>query len=239
VTPRYAVYFAPAPHSPSHVFGSRWLGRDAVTGAAVEPLEVAGMHPERQHAITDAPRRYGFHATLKPPFVLAPGRDLEELHAAFAVFAASCAPFDIAGFNLAAIAGFVALVLPAPSPAFVQLAERAVREFDRFRAAPAPGERERRLHAGLDERERRYLETWGYPYVLDAWRFHLTLTERLDDAERATVIRALTPLAAPFAVVQRIDAVALFEQPESGEPFRQILRTSFTASPLAEASACP
>jgi putative phosphonate metabolism protein len=235
---RYAIYYAPAADSALHAFGSRWLGRDASGGADLEPPVLAGLSRERQRAITAAPRRYGFHATLKPPFVLAPQCEIEDLFATFGAFAASCVPFEVAGFHLAAIAGFIALVLSAPVPAFAEVAGRAVREFDRFRAAPAPGERERRLHGGLDERERRYLDSWGYPYVLDAWRFHLTLTERLDDAERATVLRALEPLAAPFTAAQRIDAVALFEQPEAGAPFRQIARASFAANSIAEAGVC-
>jgi putative phosphonate metabolism protein len=235
---RYAIYYAPPPDSALHAFGSHWLGRDAATGADLAPPMLAGLDRERQRAITAAPRGYGFHATLKPPFVLAPRCEIEDLYATFGAFAASCAPFDVAGFHLAAISGFIALVLPAPMSTFTELAGRAVREFDRFRAVPAPGERERRLHAGLDERERRYLDVWGYPYVLDAWRFHLTLTARLDDAERATVLRALEPLTAPFAAPQRIDAVALFEQAEAGAPFKQIARASFAANAVAEAGAC-
>ena len=236
---RFAIYYAPADDSPLRAFGSRWLGRDTVTGASLEPPVIPGLTAERHHAITAAPRRYGFHATLKPPFRLAAERDVDELLDACRTFAAACEPFEIAGVRPASIDGFIALVLSEPSEAFHALAAQAVRVFDCFRAPPAPGENEGRMHAGLSARERANLEAWGYPYVFDAWRFHLTLTERVDDLERALVLRALTPLAAPFDRAQLIDAFALFEQPQANEPFRQIECFTFPRVTREKAGSCP
>ena len=62
---RHAIYFAPPPGTIFHDLGSRWIGRDAFTGEACEQPDLAGIG-----VVTGDPRRYGFHATLKPPFAL-------------------------------------------------------------------------------------------------------------------------------------------------------------------------
>ena len=59
---------------------------------------------------TAAPRRYGFHATLKAPFHLAEGRSAPELEAALHGFASTEHGFDIT-MNMALFGGFLALVL--------------------------------------------------------------------------------------------------------------------------------
>lgn len=216
---RFAIYYAPPPGTPLHAFGTAWLERE---------FPFTSLTPERRREITAAPRRYGFHATLKPPFALATDRTVDELRAAAAAFAASRPPFDVPGLQLAEIAGFLAFVLRTRSAPFAALADDAVRAFERFRARPTADDLARRLHPGLNERERELVETWGYPYVLDCWRFHLTLTERLDDAERTAVRKELEPLVAPFVDdVLRVDAVVLFEQPSADEPFRQLARFPF------------
>ena len=75
--PRYAIYFAPAPHTQLWSLGSRWLGRDAKTGETLtrpEPIQ-----PDNGGQLTSSPRRYGFHATLKPPMRLRTGTTIGQL----------------------------------------------------------------------------------------------------------------------------------------------------------------
>src|SRR5690606_21547575 len=71
---RYAVYFAPAEDSALNRLASRWLGRCAYTGTRYPPTGIGEITPAAQEEITAEPRRYGFHATLKPPFRLPQGR---------------------------------------------------------------------------------------------------------------------------------------------------------------------
>lgn len=146
---RFAVYYAPAPGSGLDRFGSAWLGRDARTGEVLEQPAIEGLTPERQRVITEDARRYGFHATLKPPFALAPGRSSAELRDALAAFAAARAPFAIPPLTLAAIGGFLALVPSARSEPLQSLADAAVRELDGFRAPPTADELARRRKARL------------------------------------------------------------------------------------------
>jgi 2'-5' RNA ligase len=186
------------------------------------------LAPGRLAAITAEPRRYGFHATLKPPFALAPGRSAAELEAALNAFARAATPFASPPLRLGDIGGFLALVPSAPSAQLDALAERAVRMFDAFRAPATETDRVRRAQAPLDSRERELLEAWGYPHVLDRWRFHMTLTRPLEPAERARVRAALAPLAAPVCREPlRIDGVALFVEPDAGRPFHLHTRISF------------
>ncbi len=76
---RYAIYFSPPARSPLATLGASWLGHNCDNGTAIEPPRLAGISSEAQAALTRAPRRYGFHATLKPPFHLAPGAILDDL----------------------------------------------------------------------------------------------------------------------------------------------------------------
>ncbi|WP_347557245.1 DUF1045 domain-containing protein [Robbsia sp. KACC 23696] len=152
---------------------------------------------------TREPRRYGLHATLKAPFRLAVGQSVVALDAALRALAASTPPFTLA-LQLRALRGFLAWQAAEPAierGALQALADRCVRELDLFRAPPTAQDRARRLEkAGgeakvYDAREAAHLERWGYPYVFDTFRFHITLTNRLASGEEAAARRVLAALA--------------------------------------------
>lgn len=220
---RYAVYYAPAPGA----FADRaagWLGRDPASGQEPAPPDL-GL-PAR--AITAEPRRYGFHGTIKPPFRLAPGVTPDDLGAAMAALAAQLRPVALAGLRMAALDGFLALVPDGDAAALGQLAAQVVRDLDPLRAPLTPAEIARRRPDGLTARQRALLDRWGYPFVMDEFRFHLTLTDRLDAAmalraERALAAHFAPDLPRPFVV----DALCLFGEPADGR-FRLIHRYALT-----------
>lgn len=225
---RYAIYYAPARWHPLWEAGCRLLGRDPETGECLEQPSLPGVPRERLAAVTAEPRRYGWHATLKPPFALVEGADEASLEAAVASFAAARTPFAMPRLALASLSGFLALVPEAPAPALASLAADCVRHFDRFRAPLSAEERARRLRARLDAEETAHLDRWGYPYVMDRFRFHMTLTGRLDAEERDRLASLLKPaLEAALAVPLAADAVALYAEPEPGAPFRLLRRFPF------------
>jgi putative phosphonate metabolism protein len=226
---RYAIYFAPAAGSDLARFGDRWLGRDAQTGEAVPQPELDGLDADRLRALTEAPRHYGFHGTLKPPFHLANGCDVDDLRRAMAGFAARQAAFEIAALQLREIGDFLALVPAAPAPALSSLADACVTEFDAYRAAPDAAELAKRHAAGLTPRQAELLARWGYPYVLDEFRFHLTLTGPIaDPTERKRVADILQPLVAPLlGQPMPVRELSLFHQPDRATPFHLIQRTPF------------
>lgn len=224
---RYAIYFAPRPNDPLKQLADAWVGRDPDTDQRVSFPVVERISPERLQEITAFPRHYGFHATLKAPFALADGMEAAGLLGDVEAFAATRAPFQIR-LKLGVLDGFLALVLAEPSRAMDELAAACVQEFEPFRAPLSPEERERRGAGSLPEREQAHLDRWGYPYVFDRFRFHMTLTGRLDEPERGTVREVLEHLFAHhLASPLRVDQIALFTQTHRVAPFRVVARFPF------------
>ena len=218
---RYAVYLAPPPDSPLWRFGSRVLGRDAATGEAIAGFAPRGVSQADWRALTAEPRRYGFHATLKAPFALVEGAASEELESAVAQLAASVAPFDLGALQVSALSfgggGFLALTPAAPPPALGELEARAVRELDRFRAPPTAAELARRRPDRLTPRQRGYLSAWGYPYVLEEFRLHFTLSGAMETPAPLAAAIAEAFAAAVVAPQVQIDALTLFVQQDGGD----------------------
>ncbi len=229
MTARYAIYFAPPPGSALAELGANWLGRDCADGTERTQPAVDGLTPGRLAEITASPRHYGFHGTLKPPFALADGRGEADLIAAAQRFAGSRTPFTVPRLKVAALSGFTALVLSAPSPDMQDLADACVREFDGFRAPAGAAELAKRRAAGLSPRQQDLLQAWGYPYVMDEFRFHMTLTQRLSEADRALVMTALEPLAAAATKTPLdVDGIAIYRQANRDLPFDILGRYPFT-----------
>jgi putative phosphonate metabolism protein len=222
---RYAIYYAPETGSPLAHFGAAWLGYDAATGAPVPSPALREIDPEQLRAITAEPRNYGFHATLKAPF--APASDTAEpaFLDAVAEFAAAQPAFAAPPLRLTRLGGFLALTLSEPCAGMDALAAACVTQLDRFRAPLSAADLERRRRSSLSPRQDQLLEMWGYPYVFEEYRFHLTLTGRLDADEGAAISRALTPLVAPFCQAPLpVDQIAVFHQENRGAPFRILQR---------------
>lgn len=207
---RFAIYYLP-PEGALADFGSTWLGWDVARGRAAGQFELDGLE-----AITATPRKYGFHATLKPPFRLAAGRDAGELQGALQTFSKDCPSARSAGLELSSLGRFLALT-PVGDPSDIdRVAERCVSDLDAFRAPAGEAELARRRKSGLSANQEQLLSRWGYPYVMEEFRFHMTLTGRLPDDQIApwmATARAHMPrLPEPFV----IDAIALVGERADG-----------------------
>ena len=212
---RHAVYWTPPP-GPLAAFGAAWLGWDPAEGAPGAPIDLPGL-PRPAGEIVRAPRRYGLHATLRAPMRLADGVSPADARAAVEALAAILAPARCDGLRLAREGGFVALVPSGDPGELGALAARVVRATDPLRAPLDPAERARRRAGGLSARADALLGRWGYPHVMEAFSFHVTLTGPLDDAEGAAVEAALRPLVEPLLPRPFvIDAVSLVEEGEDG-----------------------
>ncbi|MES2432828.1 MAG: DUF1045 domain-containing protein [Pseudomonadota bacterium] len=183
---RFAIYYAPEP-GPFADAAATWLGWDLASGTAV-PQPTPDL-PRPLADITAEPRKYGFHATLKPPFRLADGTSPEELAQATARLAASLAPLELPGLQMITLEGFLALTPLGDTAALQTLAAEIVRTLDPYRAALTPAEIARRRPERLTPRQRDLLETYGYPYVMEQFQLHLTLSGPLGEDE-AAVTRA-------------------------------------------------
>jgi putative phosphonate metabolism protein len=221
---RYAIYFAPEPASRIWDFGSSVIGYDAETGEDVKQPRLAGIEPGELLDRTADPRQYGFHATLKPPFSLREGTSVDQLLVAAHEFAEVRAPFILPAFEVTAIGAFLALVPSGPSAELHVLADDSVRAFEPFRAPLSPADRARRLKSPLTERQVAYLDAWGYPYVFEEFRFHMTLTGRLHHDERDTFRAALTDLYRGIAGPVTVGQIAVYQQPARDQRFSVLAR---------------
>jgi putative phosphonate metabolism protein len=225
---RYAIYFTPPAEDPLTRLAASWLGRDPFTGAVVQPPAVSTLTPAEIAFHSAAPRRYGVHATLKAPFKLAPGETEQSLIKAVADFAANAESFVIPRLEFGQIDGFFALLPAAPVDALHRFADDVVRDFDRFRAPLSEAEIERRNPDALSAEEFQNLHRWGYPYVFEAFRFHMTLTGRVGGSEAGRIRAALEELfGAMLAAPLLVDGVAVFVEPETGAPFKVLSYCGF------------
>jgi putative phosphonate metabolism protein len=229
-TARYAIYVAPRAETRLWSFGKLVLGYDAETGQDVAQPTLDGLSADDVFDRTADPRKYGFHATLKPPFHLIDGETLPNLLEAAEAFAASTAPFTVPPLEIAALGAFLALVPKPASPELHALADSCVRTFEPFRAPISPEDRARRLKSPLSDRQVGYLDLWGYPYVFDEFRFHMTLTGRLHHDERDLFRAALTDLYSAYAEPLEVRDIAIYEQATRADRFTVKARIPLTGT---------
>lgn len=218
---RFAIYFLP-PEGPLADFGAAWLGWDVATGNEAIRRNVDGLRD-----ITMTPMKYGFHGTLKPPFRLADGITADQLQLAVADLAENLEPAACASLVLTSLGRFLALTPQGDVSGLRRVAAACVRDLDALRAPASVEELTRRRKAGLSARQDALLTQWGYPYVMDEFRFHLTLSGRLpedDLAHWSDIAQDLMPdLPEPFL----IDQIALCGEREDGR-FELIHRYALT-----------
>lgn len=217
--PRYAIYYAPEQAHPLSQMASAWLGRDAFTNEICARPILEGLDGIDLDALTKGPRHYGFHATLKAPFELYPDQNEGALLAAFRALAARHAPFK-AAIEVAALGPFLAFVLAEASPAMQALHKECVIALDGFRAPLSDFDLKRRLHAGMNPRHEGQLREFGYPYIFEDFRFHMTLSERIaDPALRARVLAVLQDHFQTFVGPHEFETLAIFKQEARDQPF--------------------
>ena len=213
---RLALYWAPALDDPLHALGSAWLGRDAETGASLSQPNITGLDLAE---ITADPRGYGLHATLKAPFRF--GAPFQQVRDAVMALAARTAPFTLPPLAATDIGSFIALCERAPSPELHALANACVTALDPFRLPATDAELARRRPERLAPRQREMLDRWGYHLVFEDWRFHVTLSRRLNDAERAVLHPAIEAHFGGVPAMPRVVRdICLFTQAGPGAPMR-------------------
>ncbi len=209
---RYAIYWAPAEPHPLAQLGERWLKQDVAAAPISEPA------------------LYGFHATLKPPFSLAAGCAEADLLVQVKALAQRHRPFSMPALQVAWLNGFLALRPTQPlaqEHPLWRLADACVSELDGLRRPPSEAELLKRRTAGLDQQQEVLLQRWGYPHVLQRWRFHMTLTNSIaarqvaPSAEARALQARLQALFAPvLAQALRCDSICIFQQSDAGQAFR-------------------
>jgi putative phosphonate metabolism protein len=212
---RVGIYYCPDYNDPLFAAGAAWLGRDPRYHAPIAQPDLPGIEE-----VTAEARGYGFHATMKPPFRISSDRTWNELQTAARALARRFAPFELPALSVTELHGFLALRESSSCAALQALADACVVELDRFRAPPSDAELARRRRAGLTEAQEAMLARFGYPYVLETWFFHMTLTRRLSSAEHQIWRPAAERYFAAAAGTPRlVTDICLFSQTGPGAPF--------------------
>jgi len=209
---RYAVYYTPPPGEFAD-FGASWLGWDAATGREVAQPDLDGLDLA---ALTAGARRYGFHATLKAPFRLADGCDEGALLSMAESVALALRPVTLPGLQLTPIGGFLALTPAGEGQALSALADTVVQALEPFRAPLTEAEIARRHPERLSERQRALLHRFGYPYGLEEFRFHMTLSDALEPETQARLTTQLVPHLAVLPVPFVLDSISVMGEGADG-----------------------
>ncbi|MCA2997754.1 MAG: phosphonate metabolism protein/1,5-bisphosphokinase (PRPP-forming) PhnN [Rhodocyclaceae bacterium] len=227
-SPRFAIYFSPPAHAEIAKLADAWLGRAPAPPALADTLRSANILADSLHALTQHPRRYGFHATLKAPFHLSSASRVEQLLARVEQFAKTQASFLLPPLKVAGLKDFLALVPGETSHSLNTMASRCVTEFEVYRQPLTSRQIAQRRQQNLSPRQDALLLQWGYPHVFDCYEFHLTLTDSLSsvNAGFSSRIRAAAEQLFSDKLTSQVtfDAISVFEEPQPGADFRLILR---------------
>lgn len=226
---RYAIYFTPPPQSALQRFGASAIGYDSAT-------QESRSHPDHELyrdpaylCTLESPSRYGFHATLKAPFELRPGTTEEVLIERAASFCTQHAPLLLPALEIGLMGNFAALRPIAEDAGLNRLAAASVRDFDDLRAPLSDADRARRLSTALTGRQIGHLDRWGYPYVFEDYRFHMTLTGALPTAMQSRVLTALKAMYRRAEGPVLINAISVLTQPKRSDRFRLVARLQLMA----------
>ena len=171
---RYAIYYIP--DLPLFQIGSDWLGWNSIT-------EQETLLSADHRRITDRPRKYGFHATLKPPFSLASNSTQGDLQDAFHAFCATVSPATGGTLKISRLGRFLAMTQDVQSNEVTELAASTVSHFDKFRAPLSEQDIAKRRQRRLTPEQDALMLRWGYPYMMQEFKFHMTLTGPLQNDE--------------------------------------------------------
>lgn len=220
---RYAIYFTPPADHPLTILGAKWLGRNAFSDESL-------ASPASFSNWISKPARYGFHATLKAPFKLAPHHEEADLRHQFVRFCNGRSPFSASKLVVRYGRDGFTLELEFGSSRLDDLAKAAVTEFDAFRAALSEEDIARRSPERLNERQLAYLHEWGYPHVLEEFNFHMTLTGPVPVEDRATVQDMIEDhFAEVIAKPLDVSGLGLFLEPSKGDNFTVLDWQAFKA----------
>ncbi len=222
---RYAIYYVPPVSAEWSKWATQWLGWDLNRCQSCAQPQFDGLNLAE---VTHTPRTYGLHATLKPPFRLAEGCSSDDLITACGDLAQTLAPVQMEGLELARLGRFFALRPCGGEETLNALAADCVTKLDPFRATATLAELEKRRARGLNAKQDALLSRWGYPYVLDQFRFHITLTGKRPKAEHTLIETALTAELCPLLPTPfTINEIALVGEAPDGQ-FHLIQRYALT-----------
>ncbi|MGL4405023.1 MAG: DUF1045 domain-containing protein [Notoacmeibacter sp.] len=231
---RYAIYLAPRPETALWQFGSTVLGYDAATGNDIAGFSLPSINQTDWKSATARARTYGFHATLKAPFRLLESESEQSLVGGLKSLAKEQPALSTMALNVSVLdenetGGFLALTPTQADLELRDLEAKVVKGLDNFRAPLTKDEIAKRKPESLSVRQAEYLSNYGYPYVLEEFRVHFTLCDRLPNAAQIAAEMHHLLLAQISAPSIEINELVLFKQVAANARFHIIAR-----APLGE-----
>lgn len=169
----------------------------------------------------EEPRRYGFHATLKAPMRLDKAVSYNDFRITVKELANNLRAVELGILKPTQIGNFLALKTDDINHAAVAtLAWKCTRELDRFRAPLNDHERNKRPNLSVSQQKN--LEQWGYPYVGNSFRFHMTLTSQLSQADLNRAGKLLASKVPNEAT--SLNSISIFGDPGASKPFEFVER---------------
>jgi hypothetical protein len=217
---RYAIYFCPASDTALGRLGDDWLA------ASMNVPELPGISTERRNALLAKMRRYGWHATIRAPFTPADHVTYDDVRRAVTSVAHACASFELP-LHIHRLAGFLALRPCVDGTEPKQLAATCLKALMPL-CAPLSKEVLDRRSVGLDADEVSLLQRYGYPHVLDRYRFHLTLSAPATEPEEQAMRQWWAPRVAELPPAQ-VDALSICRETAPGGAFEWLERIPLCA----------
>ena len=233
---RYALCYAPPAASALAVAGTAWLGRDAASGMLVPHPALPGLSRAMLHHHTATARLTGLHATLTAPFALAAGFDESHLLQMAASFSATQALLAPIMLKTCVLDDCVALCAASPASHVAAMAMRCMAYFDVLRASSDTDSNAVALRhrPDLSAQQEVSLQQGDIPDAADAFRFHMTLSDRLSNGDamlmellqRAADLHFAQALSSPVTV----DALTVFKQPAPEASWTPLARWPLTGA---------
>lgn len=229
MTERYAVYFSPKGNTELSEFGEQVLARSSSEPRSSNASS-SFSDQERWLALTKKPAHYGFHATLKAPFELADGQSLESFFLAAERFASTQHSIPLLTLAPRYLSRFMALTLSKPQDELNQFAFACVKEFESFRKPLSEADIKRRKQAALSARQETLLHEYGYPYVAEEFRFHMTLSDAMQKSDQDYQDWVTNLYETIINTTPELDQIAIYSQTNRDSAF--IKEAEFPLKPL-------
>ena len=179
---RVAIYFLPKKNSSLENFGKNLLGRDinkkkkiSLTRRQKYFINRGFTYFDELKDYCEQPAKYGFHATLKAPFRLKRNVKTKNFYDVISHIAAQHSRFKIKGLKIVYSKKFTFITSRKEIKSLINLENDLVKHLDTFRAELNKTEIKKRNPDSLTFKQNKYLKEWGYPFVLDQFKFHMTL----------------------------------------------------------------
>ena len=226
MTARYSIYFTPADDSALARFGNAILGRDASSYKNRKLSDTSDIAPFADAALwetyTEKPAHYGFHATIKAPFELAPDCTAAELLDDLAAYCKHRQPITLQSLQPARLQAFTALAMQQQPEALVELAADVVRHFEPYRQELSAADIQRRQIDTLSPSQIDNLTNYGYPYIFSDFQFHMTLSGAISDDEDRFLPWVKSIYQQLVANSPDLDRLCVFRQVDRQTPFVRI-----------------